>query len=128
MPVHPAMGALVAAGGVASVAAAGATTFPLPPCPLRTVTGVACPGCGAGRCITALLDGDVGAAFAYNALVPVALLLVLWAGVATVGRRYGIALWDPLRARHASRILAGILVAFWVLRLLPWGPGQWLDA
>lgn len=127
MSVAPVVGALAGAGGVGAVAAAGVTNVPLPPCPLRTLTGVTCPGCGAGRCITALLDGDVGAAFTYNALVPLAVILMLWAAVATVGRRRGIALWDPLQARHASRIVAGVLLAFWVLRLLPWGPGRWLD-
>ena len=37
-----------------------------PPCPYRTLTGLACPGCGLTRCVHALLHGEFAIAFSYN--------------------------------------------------------------
>ncbi len=37
-----------------------------PPCPLRTLTGIPCPGCGGTRATLALAAGDVGRAFVLN--------------------------------------------------------------
>ena len=40
-----------------------------PKCMFLVVTGWQCPGCGSQRAIHALLNGDVGAAWGYNALL-----------------------------------------------------------
>lgn len=45
-----------------------------PPCPLRTLTGVACPSCGATRAAGWLVRGEIGRALATN---PLATLLML---------------------------------------------------
>jgi Protein of unknown function (DUF2752) len=37
-----------------------------PPCPLHTLTGWYCPGCGSLRALHQLLHGNLGAAFAFN--------------------------------------------------------------
>ena len=111
---------------IAGVAASRAVGLPLPPCPLRSLTGIPCPGCGAGRCVTALLDGDVAAALDANSLVTVALILLTWSAVVVLARWVGVQLWDPLRARHASRMVATVVGAFWLLRLIPVGPAAWL--
>ena len=44
------------------------------PCPFRELTGWECPFCGGTRLGSALLHGDVAAAFAYNPLVFVSLV------------------------------------------------------
>jgi hypothetical protein len=51
----------------------------VPPCPLRTVTGVPCPLCGTTRGVTALVHGDFARALLMNpaSYVVVALALVL---------------------------------------------------
>lgn len=116
----------VAVGGVGAVGVARGIDLPLPPCPLRALTGIPCPGCGAGRCVTALLEGDLGGALDANALVPLALLLVVWAGVAAMAGRLGLRLGDPLRSRYASLAVAATVGGFWLLRLVPAGPGAWL--
>jgi len=40
-----------------------------PKCPLKTFTGLDCPGCGSQRAIHALLHGEFLAAIRYNALL-----------------------------------------------------------
>src|SRR5262249_32391310 len=64
-----------------------------PPCPLRTVTGVPCPFCGMTRGVTALVHGQLSAAFSYNpgAFLVVAMALVLL--VAWRWQRVRIPLW-----------------------------------
>ncbi|MGI8884524.1 MAG: DUF2752 domain-containing protein [Pyrinomonadaceae bacterium] len=43
----------------------------LPVCPLYSLTGIACPGCGLTRGFHALFHGDIFTALDYNALLPV---------------------------------------------------------
>jgi hypothetical protein len=55
----------------------------VPPCPLRTVTGIPCPLCGMTRGVTALVHGDVAEALllnpaSYLAVALAVLLLVQW--------------------------------------------------
>ena len=42
-----------------------------PKCPFRVLTGLQCPGCGSQRAIHALLHGDIGTAWRFNALLVV---------------------------------------------------------
>lgn len=55
----------------------------VPPCPLRTVTGIPCPMCGMTRGVTALVHGDFARALlmnpaSYVAVALAVLLLVQW--------------------------------------------------
>lgn len=45
---------------------------PVPPCPMHTMTGLECPGCGGQRALHALLRGDVAKSWQLNPLVPLA--------------------------------------------------------
>jgi hypothetical protein len=84
-----------------------------PPCPYRTLTGLACPGCGLTRCVHALLHGEFARAFAYNPWIfagaPAALVFAALPRVAdqpqTLRLRTGIA-WTML----------AFTLAFWVWR------------
>jgi hypothetical protein len=42
--------------------------LPHPQCTFRAITGVACPSCGATRCVRHALDGSLAAAFLINPL------------------------------------------------------------
>ena len=42
--------------------------LPTPLCPFHTITGCACPGCGATRCMRFALGGNFAAAFGMNPL------------------------------------------------------------
>jgi hypothetical protein len=81
------------------------------PCPFRELTGWECPFCGGTRLGSALLHGDIGAAFAYNPVVFVSLVL----GVA-VG-----ALWI-LEALGGPRVRPP---ATWLAALRRVGPTRW---
>ena len=77
------------AGGLALSALYATTGFGLP-CPFRAITGWDCPLCGGTRMGSALLHGDVQAAFLYNPLALIGLLVlgllgVLWAVEAAGG-------------------------------------------
>ncbi len=84
-----------------------------PPCPYRTLLGIACPGCGLTRAAHALLHGDWTRAFALNP----------WAFVATpaaVAFTSLHALPDATRTRRARSGIAwtmlAVTVAFWIWR------------
>lgn len=122
--------ALAAAGASGMVLGAAAiwyfdptkTGF-LPRCPLYSVTGFACPGCGLTRGFHALLHGDVLTALDYNALLPLFGLLLGFGFLSLVyfamrGRRIGFNLLHPT----ALWGFLFLLMVFGVTRNLPWYP------
>jgi len=112
VPTRPglAISAGILVGGL-GLSAVYATTGIGLPCPLLALTGWSCPLCGATRMGSALLHGDLGAAFSFNplALIGVAVLAGLtglWAVEAAGGpavcppralvdwaRRVGLSRW-----------------------------------
>ena len=91
-----------------------------PVCPLYSMTGLACPGCGMTRGLHALLHGDISTALGYNLLLPgvlfffgyfaVSLLLI-----ATRGRGLDFKIFN-------GKVLWGFFgfaILFTVLRNLP---------
>ncbi len=87
-----------------------------PPCPLRTLTGLDCPFCGATRATHALLRADLATAADFNALYVAALPVAVLALVAWVARGR----WPVWTRRPAARWLAvALLVGFAVARNLP---------
>ena len=91
------------------------------PCPLRTVTGIDCPFCGATRAASSLAHGDVVAALDHNAffvLVILPLAAVAWGVWATRSWRRQR---TPVIANRTVLILMAITLGWWVLRLaVPW--------
>lgn len=76
-----------------------------PPCPLRAVTGLDCPLCGATRATHALLRGDLGRAVDLNVLYVAALPVVVavvawwaWTGRAPAVTQGRVARWGALAA------------------------------
>ncbi|HQX55291.1 MAG TPA: DUF2752 domain-containing protein [Pyrinomonadaceae bacterium] len=92
----------------------------LPICPLFSVTGIACPGCGLTRGFHALFHGDIISAIDFNLLVPVWAVIfayvVLSLSLLSIRGR-GLRMWvtDP-------KFLWGfliVLVIFGILRNIP---------
>ncbi len=67
---------LVVAGVLFSAELAAVVREVSPGCWFRRLTGLSCPGCGGTRAVGALLSGDVVAAFRYNLLLPLGLLVL----------------------------------------------------
>ncbi|MEJ7849003.1 MAG: DUF2752 domain-containing protein [Pyrinomonadaceae bacterium] len=92
----------------------------LPACPLYSMTGFACPGCGLTRGFHALFHGDVLTALDHNALIPafavvLGFLFLSMVSVAARGRGFGISMPTP-------KLLTGalvVLLVFGVIRNLP---------
>ena len=117
-------GILIAAAGAFVVGYFNPTTAGFfPACPLFTLTGILCPGCGLTRGFHALFHGEILNALHFNALLPVftlvfGFLFVSLFLIAVRGR--GLA-WKkiPPSAMYGFLFLAA---AFFVLRNLPFYP------
>jgi hypothetical protein len=115
--------ALVALGGFVAcgvaLSALYATTGLGVPCPFRGLTGWDCPLCGGTRMGSALLHLDIGAAFGYNPVALIGLVVVgslglLWTVEALGGPRVRppAALGQRLRRVHPTRwLLLGLITA-----------------
>ena len=114
-------GILIIGAGASLVAYFNPTTagfFPV--CPLYSLTGIHCPGCGLTRGFHALFHGDVLTALHFNALLPVFAFLIGFMFVSlvlTVARGRGLS-WRvfPPVAMYGFLVVA---VGFTILRNLP---------
>jgi Protein of unknown function (DUF2752) len=97
-------------------------------CPLQALTGLECPFCGGLRGTHDLLHGNVPAALDHNLLLPLYLTILTVMVVVAVrpswSRRFSQ--WRTRHARTLTILLVGVVVAFFVIRNLPWFP--FLDA
>ena len=98
-----------------------------PACPLLSMTGLACPGCGLTRGFHALFHGEVLTAVDYNALIPLFALLfgfffVSMLLVAVRGRAFPKWAYSP-KPLFGFLVL---LIVFGVLRNLPFYPFTFL--
>lgn len=117
----PAATAVGTAAAVGVVAVAGRFGVPLfPPCPLHALTGLWCPLCGGTRAVAALANGDVAAALGFNALVVLAVPLMLVAWVTWTARRAsGRRVPMITLGNRGLAVVSAALVAFMVLRNIP---------
>ncbi len=96
----------------------------LPSCVFHEITGLHCAGCGMTRATNELIHGRVASAMDYNPAGVVALPLVVGWVVLMVppwvfgkrGPRWLMPSAKPLW------VLLGLVVAYWILRNLPWWP------
>ncbi len=122
---------ILAVAGIASIGACAfivgyfnpTTTRFFPVCPLYSLTGIHCPGCGLTRGFHALFHGDVLTALHFNALLPVytiafGFMFVSMFLVAVRGRGLSWKIIPP-SAMYGFLILAA---TFFVLRNLPFYP------
>jgi hypothetical protein len=90
-----------------------------PACPFRALTGWYCPGCGSLRAMHAVLHADPRRAVAFNPLTVCFLPFV----VVCFGRWLsGAPPWRASARAGPLWALVAVIVAFAVLRNLPWAP------
>ncbi len=94
-----------------------------PGCFFNRATGLHCPGCGATRCVHALLHFDIEQALAWNPLFVVMAPFLLY-GLA----RIAFQLWTGRRApgidwpRWSAKAILWLMIAYWVVRNIPYEP------
>jgi len=101
------------------------TTPLLPPCPFYALTGLYCPGCGSTRLLYCLVRGHPLVAFAQNPLAMVVLLPAVVYGLLRQLLTPSRPLFTGLSAR-AIWIFAAVVVAYGILRNLPFAPFSYL--
>jgi len=122
---------LGAATGVIALGSAGVAGFLFDPvksnffpvCPLYSLTGFACPGCGLTRGFHALFHGDVITALDFNLLLPIWAVIIGYVFVSLVLlaiRGRGLPMWPSYPKFLWAFMIA--LVGFGVLRNIPVWP------
>lgn len=93
----------------------------MPPCLFHALTHFYCPGCGVTRAVHALLHGHLSLALSMNPLAVLAIPLI------------PVMLWNTARpgtvwmARASDgRAWLALVIAFFILRNMPWPPFLWL--
>jgi len=100
-----------------------ATSGVFPPCPLRYLTGLYCPGCGSLRAVHALLHGELGRAWAMNPLMIVSLPFVTYGLVSEALRELrGNGLPEVMLPASWIRAFCVVVVLYAVARNLPLYP------
>jgi hypothetical protein len=96
------------------VVAAVLAGFPL--CPVGSLAGVPCPGCGLGRAAIALVRGEWAEALSLHPAAPIALPALF--ALATAQATAAIAQKHARALSRAAAALLVLLVAIWLARFL----------
>jgi len=100
-----------------------ATSGIFPPCPIRYLTGLYCPGCGSLRAMHALLHGELARAWAMNPLMIVMLPFVTYGLVsAALLELRGNGLPEIMLPAKWIRAFCVLVVLYAVARNLPLYP------
>jgi hypothetical protein len=95
-----------------------------PKCSLYQLTGLHCPGCGTGRAVHFLLNGELATAFRFNPFAVLALPVLVLASARMAVRWYcgrPVSSQQVMASRWIWLLLVAILL-FWILRNLPMAP------
>jgi hypothetical protein len=87
---------------------------PVPPCPLRTLTGVPCPLCGSTRGVIAAVHGHIGHALTLN---PASIVVLVLAALLVAG-------WRIERVRVPVWLIVAVLAALWAYQLFKYTTGR----
>ena len=93
-----------------------------PPCLFYEITGLYCPGCGAGRSLLALLHGRIYAAFRYQPLLVISIPFVsYYVAKAYIAFVFGRDLlpFPKIRSNAFGIAVTVIIIAYWIFRNIP---------
>lgn len=95
----------------------------LPRCPIYSLTGLYCPGCGTTRALHRLLHADMREALRLNPLLVILLPVLAYSFLSlTLEAFRDRALPGLFRSHRATRLLIALVLSFTVLRNLPLYP------
>jgi len=95
----------------------------LPKCPFYFTTGIYCPGCGSQRATHQLLNFNFLGALSQNVLFAVGLILVGYNSIILIANKYFHKnIYNYLYHPKAPIILLIIIIAFWIIRNIPYYP------
>jgi hypothetical protein len=98
-----------------------------PACPFYTATGLYCPGCGSQRALHSLMQGDVVRATEFNLLMVLAVPALLGhAAIVVLNRFRTPRMQSYFEMPRVSQAIVVLVIAYWILRNLPWMPFRWL--
>lgn len=80
------------------------------------ITGYKCPGCGSQRALHAMLNGDVAAAWHYNAMLVASLPLVVLLLAAEVLRKSNSEFYARVNSRWVIYTVGLLIAGWWILR------------
>ena len=91
-----------------------------PKCPVYTITGYQCPGCGSQRAFHSLFHGDIKTAFMYNPfimlIVPYVLLGVYLEYIADKTNPRVFRLHKAFFSKWAALVLGVVILTYTILR------------
>jgi len=94
-----------------------------PKCMFHSLTGAYCPGCGSQRALHSLLHLDIAGVVSYNFLFLPAALFVLYHYIhPLLNRFFGWNLPNLFYKKYTPWVVFAVVMAFWVMRNLPWYP------
>jgi hypothetical protein len=94
-----------------------------PRCLFNSITGYYCPGCGSQRAVHSLLHFDIAGVVSYNFLFIPAFLLIIYHYLHPVlNRFFEWKLPNIFYFKSTPWIIFGFVLAFWILRNLPFYP------
>ncbi|HEX5740194.1 MAG TPA: DUF2752 domain-containing protein [Pilimelia sp.] len=116
---------LAAAALAAMLPAVRSATGVALPCPLRTATGIPCPGCGLTTAAEALAAGDPAAAGDANPAVFGLAALTAVGLLALAGRRLGLlpppVAWSAAARRRTGWLVGALALGSWLFQLRRFG-------
>ncbi len=98
----------------AAIALSVSPIDPVPPCPLRTVTGIPCPLCGSTRGVIAAVHGHLTEAIRLN---PASILVLVLAVLVVAG-------WRVERVRIPVWVIVAVFAALWSYQLIKYATGR----
>jgi hypothetical protein len=98
----------------AAAALSVAPVDPVPPCPLRALTGLPCPLCGSTRGVLAAVHGDLGRALSLN---PASILVLVLAVLIVAG-------WRFEQVRIPVWVIAVAMGVLWTYQLFKYATGR----
>ena len=110
---------LVCQAAVVAIGGRFAESFVQIDCPIRSMTGWQCPGCGSTRCVSALGIGDVAAGFRHNPLLTAATvssLTLSFVGVLSPSLAQHVLSSIAIRRQLLTGLLIATIVFFILLR------------